>query len=234
MTPRAFANALAAIDLPAVFNPYRDNCPLHDRADAATVRRRNLRRCLEAALDARVDTIWVARDLGYRGGRRTGVALTDEVHLGSAAAMMGGINLERATCGPVVAERTAAVVWRVLSHVRQPVFLWNVFPLHPHDPHDPLSNRCHTRSERVSTWSLLLALIEMLRPERIVAIGRDAGLALSTLDLPVHVVRHPSYGGQADFLSGVCSLYGIDPVPPSAKQSVLAFNVDHATTGALI
>lgn len=232
MTPRAFASAMSELDLPAVFNPYRDVCPYHDRADAAAVRRRNLRRCLEAALDEHVDTIWVARDLGYRGGRRTGVALTDEVHLSSAAAMMGGIDLERATCGPVVAERTAAVVWRVLSQVRQPAFLWNVFPLHPHDAQDPLTNRCHTRGERDTTWPLFLALIDMIRPKRIMAIGRDAGLALSSLDLSVHVVRHPSYGGQAEFISGVCSLYGIDTVPASADQGVLTFAPNHAATGA--
>lgn len=223
MTPKAFANALAELDLPAVFNPYRDHCPHHDRADAAAVRRRNLRRCLEAAIEAQVDTIWVARDLGYRGGRRTGVALTDEVHLSCAASMMGGIDLERATRGPVVAERTAAVVWHMLSRVRQPAFLWNVFPLHPHDPEDPLSNRCHTRGERNTTWPLLLALIDLIKPKRIMAIGRDSGLALASLDLPVHVVRHPSYGGQADFITGVCALYGVDAAPLPSEQGVLPF-----------
>ena len=55
-----------------------------------------------------METIWIARDLGYRGGRRTGVPLTDEVHLTHAAALMGGIALERATEGPAIAERTAA------------------------------------------------------------------------------------------------------------------------------
>ena len=234
MTPRAFANALAEIDLPAVFNPSREIWPHHARADAAAVRRRNLRRCLGAVLDEHVDTIWVARDLGYRGGRRTGVALTDEVHLSSAAAMMGGIDLERATCGPVVAERTAAVVWRVLSQVRQPAFLWNVFPLHPHDAQDPLTNRCHTRGERDTTWPLFLALIDMIRPKRIMAIGRDAGLALSSLDLPVHVVRHPSYGGQAEFINGVRALYGVDTVPVSADQGVLNFAANHTAIGAPI
>lgn len=229
MTPRAFTDALAEISLPGVFNPYRDNCGLHDRPSAATVRRRNLRRCIEASLDTGVDTIWVARDLGYRGGRRTGVALTDEVHLDSAAAMMGGISLERATNGPVVAERTAAVVWRVLSQLKQPVFLWNVFPLHPHDPNDPLSNRCHTRSERDRTWPLLLALVDMIRPERIVAIGRDAGQALSALVLPVHVVRHPSYGGQSEFVGALSALYGIDSMPASASQGVLPFANNQAT-----
>lgn len=232
MTPRAFTYALAELDLPSVFNPYRDVCPQHDRSDAAAVRRRNLRRCLEAALDEQVDTIWIARDLGYRGGRRTGVALTDEVHLRSASAMMGGIDLERATCGPVVAERTAAVVWKVLSRVQQPAFLWNVFPLHPHDAQDPMSNRCHTRSERDATWPLFLALIDMIRPKRVLAIGRDAGLALSSVGLPVHVVRHPSYGGQAEFITGVCALYGVGVTPGSDEQSVLPFLADHAATGA--
>lgn len=208
-TPSSFANALAKTQLPSVFNPYRETCPLHDRSDAPDVRKRNLVRCLEAALNGNADTIWIARDLGYRGGRRTGVPLTDEVHLGPAGTLMGGIELERATRGPIVAERTAAIVWRVLSLIGQPIVLWNIFPLHPHGADEPLSNRCHTRAERDATWPLLTALIAMVQPRRIVAIGRDAGIALSGLEIPVHVVRHPSYGGQAEFVAGVASLYGM-------------------------
>jgi hypothetical protein len=34
-----------------------------------------------------------------------------------------------------------------------------------------------------------------------IAIGRDAGLALSGLEVPVMTVRHPSYGGQAEFIA---------------------------------
>ena len=83
-TPRSFADALADTSLKSVFNPYSDHCSLHDREDGARVRKRNLVQCLEAAIEARVDTIWIARDLGYRGGRRTGVTLTAEVHLTSA------------------------------------------------------------------------------------------------------------------------------------------------------
>lgn len=208
-TPRSFADALAQTHLPSVFNPYADFCPTHDRSDAARVRRRNLVRCLDAAIEAHVDTIWIARDLGYRGGRRTGVPLTDEVHLNQAAALMGGIALDRATRGPAVAERTAAIVWSVLTKIGEPAVLWNIFPLHPHEADDPFSNRCHTRAEREATWPLLTALIAMIKPRRIVAIGRDAGLALENIDIPVEVVRHPSYGGQAEFISGVSQIYGI-------------------------
>ena len=209
-TPRTFADALADTAFKSVFNPYSDHCSLHDREDGARVRKRNLVRCLEAAVDARADTIWIARDLGYRGGRRTGVPLTDEVHLTSAGSLLGGIALERATHGPAVAERTAAVVWRMLSRVGAPVVLWNIFPLHPHEADDPLSNRCHSRAEREATWPFLTALIAMIEPRRIVAIGRDAALALSGLDVPVMTVRHPSYGGQAEFIAGVHAIYGLD------------------------
>ena len=213
MTPRSFVSALAAADLPSVFNPWRDRCSIHDRRDATVRRRANLEGVITAALDARVETIWIARDLGYRGGRRTGVPLTDEVHLAHAAALMGGIALERATEGPAIAERTAAIVWQVLSRIGQPVMLWNVFPFHPHEADDPMSNRCHTRAEREATWPLLQALVSMLQPKRIVAIGRDAYLALDGLDIPTVAIRHPSYGGQREFIDGMLELYGVADAP---------------------
>lgn len=231
-TPDSFAAALAETKLPSVFNPYRDTCSDHDREDAPAVRRRNLVRCLEAALTARVDTVWIARDLGYRGGRRTGVPLTDEVHLGRAGMLLGGIELERATRGPVVAERTAAIVWRVLGSIGEPVVLWNIFPLHPHEAGDPLSNRCHTRAEREATWPLLTALIAMVAPKRILAIGRDAGLALAGIDIPVSVVRHPSYGGQADFIAGVHAIYGIADDPKQSGAGELPLSGVHAASAA--
>ena len=229
-TPSTFADALAQTSLKAVFNPYSDHCSLHDRTDGPRVRKRNLVHCLEAAIETGVDTIWIARDLGYRGGRRTGVPLTDEVHLTSASSLLGGIALDRATHGPVVAERTAAVVWRVLSRIGAPVVLWNVFPLHPHEADDPLSNRCHSRAERDATWPFLVALIEMIAPRRIVAIGRDAGLALAGIDIPVMTVRHPSYGGQAEFIAGVHAIYGVRDTEPAPG---LPLGAAQAASGAI-
>ncbi len=231
-TPKSFTAALAQTRLPSVFNPYVDCCPIHDRPDAARVRKRNLVRCLEAALAPRVDTIWIARDLGYRGGRRTGVPLTDEIHLSQAGVLMGGIALDRATRGPVVAERTAAIVWSVLSRIGEPAVLWNIFPLHPHEPDDPFSNRCHTRAERDATWPMLIALIALIKPRRIVAIGRDAGMALAGLDIPVELVRHPSYGGQAEFIAGVHRIYGIAPDRNRNETLELPLCVGHAANGA--
>src|SRR5687767_8967013 len=165
MTSSSFVEAVAALRFPDAFNPYTDECPDQDGDNAPAIRRSNLKLVLEAALAGGTDSLWIARDLGYRGGRRTGLALTDEVHLHAHAKLYGSLALARATRGPVVAERTAAVIWQVLRAIERQVFLWNVFPLHPHAPGDPLSNRCHTRSERDACRPLLVWLLDALRPK---------------------------------------------------------------------
>ena len=171
MKPAAFVEALTAIHLDDVFNPYSDRCTLHDRADAPQRRRANLLAVVEAAAEDGIDSVWIARDLGYRGGRRTGLPLTDEI-------------------------------------------LWNIFPLHPFEPGDPLSNRCHTRAEREVFQELLFTLLKMLRPKSVIAIGRDAHQSLLELDIDCHAVRHPSYGGQTEFIRGMNELYDLRPQLP--------------------
>ena len=211
MSPFVFLKHLQSVQLDAVFNPYRDRCPQHDRADAPRIRRTNLVALLNAFPRGEASSVWVARDLGHRGGRRTGLALTDEVHL-AAAGDRHGVLLRRATKGPPAAERTAAVVWELLARIDEPVFLWNVFPLHPHEPGRPLSNRRHTGAERRALRDALPALLDMLGPRRLVAVGRDAQDAVRGLagpSLECHAVRHPSHGGRAEFIRQIGKIYGI-------------------------
>ena len=210
MNPSTFVKALSAVELDAVFNPYSDRCELHDRADAPQRRRANLRAFLEALSGDEVDSIWIARDLGYRGGRRTGLPLTDDIHLKTFSDVYG-LSLSRATKGTPMAERTAAIIWKVLTQLDRPVFLWNIFPLHPFEPGEPLSNRCHTRAEREMFSDLLFTLLQMLRPRRLIGIGRDAQNALADMGLDCHAIRHPSFGGQTEFLQGMSELYELSP-----------------------
>lgn len=211
-----FVETLADMSFTDAFNPYSESCDDFDHDDAPAIRRQNLKLVLDAAIERKVDSIWIARDLGYRGGRRTGLALTDEAHLTDHSVLYGDLPLVRATKGPALAERTASVIWQTLNRIQRPVFLWNVFPLHPHEHGDPQSNRCHTRSERNACRPLLSWLLDVLDPRVVVAVGRDAQLALADLGIDAMQVRHPSYGGQSDFISGIEGLYGL---PSSAKSS---------------
>lgn len=151
----------------------------------------------------------MGRDLGYRGGRRTGIALTDEAHLPCVGDIYRGVEARRSTVGAVVAERTAAEIWSILKLVDAPPLLWNVFPLHPHESGNHLSNRKFTAAELAVAEDLNRDLIRMLRIESVVAIGQDAGAYSQRLGVEVVQVRHPSYGGVREFRGGMSSIYGI-------------------------
>ncbi|NQY82764.1 MAG: uracil-DNA glycosylase [Alphaproteobacteria bacterium] len=189
------------------FNPYFERCHVYDEENAPEMRCNFLTEILERAARAELDAIWVGRDLGYRGGRRTGLALTDDVHLHTHLRRWN-LPTPKLSRKPV-AERTAAVIWEVLNRIEDPIFLWNIFPLHPFLEGDTFSNRAHNARERRAGTAILIKLVKYLKPRRVIAIGNDAYNVLSEIlsaDV-VTKVRHPSYGGQKEFLAQIRSIY---------------------------
>lgn len=208
MKPQQFIDRLCSLDFENTFNPYFDCCEIYDRKDAPKLRKNALLTMLKVAVKSDIDSIWIGRDLGYRGGRRTGLALTDEAHI-QAHAERWGISIDHPIEGDLVTERTAAIIWKVLSQVDSHVFLWNVFPLHPHESGNPFSNRSHKALERCAGEELLVALIQMIKPNRIIAIGNDAANTASRAlpHMEIIKVRHPSYGGKNQFINSMYDLY---------------------------
>lgn len=217
MKPKQFVEAVSTLDLMNTFNPYSHQCIVHDVDNAPHRRATTLHMLLAKAEDSEIDSFWIGRDLGYRGGRRTGLALTDDVHF-LIHARRWGIRAERSTKGEAVRERTAAVIWGALSQIEASIFLWNVFPLHPHNVDDPFSNRPHNSHERKIGEEILSELIGMLKPRRLIAIGNDAAQTAHRLASyhDVYQVRHPSYGGQNVFLQQIQKLYRLPQIGAQA------------------
>ena len=202
-----FVTLVRSLSFTDAFNPYSDHCSTHDNPGASAKRTEALLGILTAAIARGVHSVWIGRDLGYRGGRRTGLALTDDIHVSTHAARWG-VQSDRCTNGQPVKERTAVLAWDVLGRIDLPVFLWNVFPLHPHERERPFTNRPHRPRERAAGEDILSELLLLLRPQLVVALGDDAARSAERIapTFAVHV-RHPSYGGQTQFLRQMSDLY---------------------------
>jgi|SRR6266853_4442457 len=76
-----------------------------------------------------------------------------------------------------------------IEAIDSPIFLWNVFPLHPRESGEPFSNRSHNAAERHIGEELLAELIRLVRPRRLFAIGNDAARSTSMpIELAICVV----------------------------------------------
>ncbi|WP_119518698.1 uracil-DNA glycosylase [Pseudomonas aeruginosa] len=210
MKPKEFVRRLSAVSTKNSFNPYSQVCSTFDVKSADKIRFQLLLDMLEKASRVEVDAIWIGRDLGYRGGRRTGLALTDEIHAKEYAERWS-LCAQRTTKGDPCKERTASVIWDALRCIEDNIFLWNVFPLHPHEAGDPFSNRSHNAAERKIGEEILKDLVSMIKPRRLIAVGNDAVSSIGKIapNIPSAKVRHPSYGGQNIFLQQIEGLYGV-------------------------
>ena len=154
----------------------------------------------------------VGEALGYKGGRNTGVPfssskLYSEVEHPFLQQLAGKLYLPQER-SQMDSEATANIVWRYLAGKQQLPLFWNAFPFHPHLPGEPGSNRKPRAAEVGEGAGLLLQLVDVFKPRRVAGIGRE-GWRIATTQFPdrdVAYIRHPSYGGKADFIAGMNQL----------------------------
>lgn len=203
-----FVGRLAGLRFEHTFNPYADVCPCNDLPDAPTLRRASLTSVIDCALERGVDSLWVGEAPGHLGARRTGLPFTDNYALQDHSERWG-VELKRATREQGREEHTAKAVWGELRRIKERVFLWNAFPLHPHECDNPFSNRRLRPEERLAGCELLANLIGALDPSLLVAIGGPANEATRKVapEREIVKVRHPSHGGQRKFKDAIRELY---------------------------
>ena len=223
----AFLKDLFSYRAEGVFNPWTTNCEHVDGNDSFGIRRENLRTVLSACAEADEVDVWIGRDLGWRGGRRTGVALVDEFSLDDYARSLEVARLTKATAAPLMRERTATEIHLARLRVSRKLFFWNVFPFHPHEKGKPQSNRMHTRREHEVGLAYLTVVLALLPVARVVTIGNDAASALEAAGVESFPVRHPSYGGQKEFHRQIDVHYQI-PGREAGQGCLFARNVSTA------
>jgi hypothetical protein len=176
------------------------------RTTAAERRERlsaHLRRCADG------DLIMVGEAPGWKGARQSGVPFT--------AAEMVGLD-------GVSSEATATIVHGMLEKlgIGDRTLLWNAFPLHPHDPGSPRTNRAPTAAELESGMNSLRLAAE---GRRIICVGAKATSSVKAMlgiEVPgvlgasaadtVVAIRHPANGGATRFrdgLAAVSDLWGL-------------------------
>ena len=193
-----------------VFNQYLDLDPASsarlslERPDGAAIRRRNLRRYLEAFASA--SYVLVGEAAGYAGCRFSGMPFTGEAQVVGPDCLpwARGLGFEQSSLGELWRERSGEMVWAAFDGRRDCV-LWNAFPWHPHGD-KPLSNRKPKRSELEQATGVLRCFLSLYPHARVHAIGRVSQDTLGRLGVDAPYIRHPSYGGKSAFERGVRAL----------------------------
>ena len=120
-----FISDLKKLKFENTFNPYVDCCNIHDTKKAPEIRTEILFHMLKTAKERKIKSLWLGRDLGHRGGRRTGLTLTDDIHFSTHMDRWKLINYKNLEIAKKIkfSERTATVIWQVLNQIQADIFL---------------------------------------------------------------------------------------------------------------
>ncbi len=213
--PEQFVASLSHYQAQAVFNPWGDVDPQHDRDDCGPeIRSQQLLNYLQERIGI-ADTLLCAEAIGYQGGHFTGIPMTSErlllgglQHKNLAPQMVFRKILPQRTSREDLkplgfTEPTATIVWGFLAEHNidsRRVVLWNAFPWHPyHLDRGLLSNRTPNETELTAGHQILKQLLELGKFKRVVAIGEKSALQLQQLAIAAVKVRHPANGGAGKF-----------------------------------
>ncbi len=185
---------------PGLFNPYNDRVDDFDMPDAIEVRRENFRSYL-SSYKKMPRLFLLAEAPGPWGCRFSGVPLVSESLLEDPDFPIHG----RATslADEPHSEYSAKIYWRVLGPYFPQFFTWNSVPFHPYKEGKPMSIRNPGNREVQVYTEILRQIIDVIKPEKVLAIGRKAEFAFGKIGVECTYVRHPSQGGARLFEDGI-------------------------------
>lgn len=186
-----------------LFNPWRDHCP-NDAFGNGPVEK--LER-LALHLDCQADYILIGEAPGYQGCRYSGIAFTSERLLSEGGIpRLPVVSARLSTRRLPFSEPSATIVWKTLYRlgIAERTILWNAVQLHPHRSDNIWSNRTPRPDEIALGKPALALLIESFPNAKLIAVGKKSEELLQKMGVLVSgAVRHPAFGGAAEFASGL-------------------------------
>jgi hypothetical protein len=175
------------------------------------LREANLRHYLELLADIGPRVMLVGEAPGYRGHTVTGVPFMSMRQLGARPGLITGRPEGDGFTPPedpaATWESSSDTVWSAMADWRGPLPLfWGVYPLHPHEPGRPATNRTPRAAEIAAGTPVALALAEAFGITTFAAVGRKAEAALSRNGIPATPIRHPAQGGARIFTTQLAAL----------------------------
>lgn len=151
-------------------------------------------------MDCGVDIMLIGEAPGYRGCALTGIPFTDEVQLKSPANNYALGTWQRPAEIGNTSERSATAMWTALRRYHIVPLMWNVFPFHPYNQGNELSNRTPTQVELKYGLYYVQELISIFNIDtsRVFAIGNKAKSMLGISD-ESHCIRHPANDFKKEF-----------------------------------
>ncbi|MFK7844648.1 MAG: uracil-DNA glycosylase [Rhodothermales bacterium] len=183
-----------------LFNPYNDRNDAYDVDDAIAIRRNNFKSYL-GSYTSMPRLFLLAEAPGPWGCRFSGVPLVSESQLEDNVFPIHGKATSLAD--EPHSEYTAKIYWRVLGPYFPQFFTWNSVPFHPYKEDKLMSIRNPGNREVLVYTEALKAIVDVIKPERVLSIGRKAEYAFSKIDVPCTYIRHPSQGGARKFEEGI-------------------------------
>ena len=165
-----------------VFNMYKDEYKCS-----------NLFNYFEKMIKVNPKILLVGEAPGYNGCRLTGIPFTSEFILKNHSFFKKGFQVKGNQ-----KENSATIMWNVLDEINKFPLIWNVFPFHPFKNNEK-SNRKPSKEEINQGEYFLKSLINLFDINKIIAVGNTAQITLNNLGYDNVKIRHPSYGGKAEF-----------------------------------
>lgn len=196
-----FVEDLLTFKAPGCFNPWAEAAEDDAPGNGAAARLARLR----AHLSVEPRLILCGEAVGYQGGRCSGMPFTSERLMVEGAIPRITVTNRLSTRALPWSEPSATIVWKNLERLKlaHHTLLWNAFAIHPHRAGEPHTNRAPSSIEMKSGLPILEALLRCAPGARIVAVGERAQRALAALGSSAPKIRHPAFGGTAQFGQGL-------------------------------